>query len=243
MRIVIYNNDIEVAQFYEDLCRKLGKEMSTQVELKVYTSSDSLLFDMDDSEFCKKLDIIFLTLNAGNIKIPDRIREAGYTNLIVLIGGEEMVVTYEQLFDMEAYNFVRDSRTPACLERFSQIFQRAREEIAQRRSEKLILSYGGEIQQIAIHDINYFEVQNYTTLNVFYGDAKKFTFISSLSKMENHLKGRKFMRASRFYLVSLDAVQKIMPNSVIMRDGTDIPVGRRYYMALKSAVNQGAKWV
>ena len=241
MRIVIYSNDTTEAKFYEALCRELGEKYHISVELKLYDSSDTLLFDLGDPEFCKRLDVIYFALDKHNTDIPALIRDAGYTNLIVFIGGEEMIVPYEQLFDAEAYNFVQNSRTAEHLQRFADIFQKAGAVVARERTERLVLSYGGEIRQIDISHIHYFEVQKHILI-IHYGNGENFSFISSLSKMEQHLKGRKFMRVSRFYLISLNAVQKITANSAIMCDGTDIPVGRKFYAELKSTMEKKADW-
>jgi len=241
MRIVIYYHDIAEAQFYEALCRELGEQHDIPIELKVYDSTGELLLDLDDPAFCKRLDVIYFALTKDNVEIPHLIRDAGYTNLIVFIGEEGMIMTYEELFDIETYNFVQSDRAPAHLERFSQIFQRAGAAVAKAHAEKLVLSFGGEMRQIDIGEIHYFEVQQYL-LSVHYGDGQQFSFVSSLSKMEHHLRGRGFMRTSRFYLISLRAVQSLTVNSALMCDGAEIPIGRRYYQELKHALDNKADW-
>jgi len=80
-------------------------------------------------------------------------------------------------------------------------------------------------------------VQNHT-LVVHYGKGETFTFISTLSKVENHLKGREFMRVSRFYVISVNAVKSLIANNVIMSNGALVPVGRKYYALLKEAIDK-----
>ncbi|MCL2588481.1 MAG: LytTR family transcriptional regulator DNA-binding domain-containing protein [Oscillospiraceae bacterium] len=238
MRIVIFDENREEAEFYEELCRELGETYDVPVELKLYDSSRKLLFDIEILEFRKKLDVVFFAFDEKNLEDPHRMREAGYEGLIVFIGGSEMVMPYEELFDTEAYNFVQRSRTPEHLDRFAHIFQNAVKTVAKNRMEKLALSYGGEMRQIDISEIYYFEVEKYSLI-VHYGEGKSFTFVSSLTKMENQLKGRGFVRVSRFHLVSVKAVTEMKSDSVVMRDGTTIPIGRRYYGELKATIEAG----
>ena len=235
MRIVICDDTYEEAQFYEKLCRKLGETYGIFVELKLYVSSEELLFDLESAEFRKKLDVIFFSLHEKNLEMPKQIREAGYAGLIIFIGGAEMLMTYEQLFDTETYNFIQRSRMPEHIERFAHIFQNAAKMVAKNHVEKLVLSYGGEIRQIDLNEVHYFEVQKYALI-VHYGAGETFTFISSLAKMEHHLKGRDFVRASRFYLISLKAIKEVKSGTVVMQDGVTISVGRKYYAEIKAAM-------
>ncbi|MCL2546612.1 MAG: response regulator transcription factor [Oscillospiraceae bacterium] len=239
MRIAIFDNDAAETEFYKSLCRETAQKNNIPVELKLYHTTDSLLSDLDSPEFRKALDVIFFALAKDNLEIPDFIRNTGYINLIVFIGGAEMILPYEQLFDTDAYNFVQKSRTQEHLDRFEHILQNAARDVAKKHNEKLSVSYGGEIRQIDINDIQYFEVQQ-RALVVHYGEGESFTFVTPLAKIENNLKGRPFARASRFHLISLDAVEKLTYTNVLMQDGTNILVGRKYYPALKSALDKRA---
>jgi len=238
MCIVIYSHDMAEAQFYETLCRKLSRERHIPIELKSYRSGSELLFDFEEEpNFRKRVDVLYIVLNEADLELSDQIRKLGYANLIVFIGLKEIEMSYEYLFDTRIYNFVQVGDAPANLDRFAQIFQEAGEVIAKRYAERLILSYGGEIRQIDIRQIHYFEVQQHT-LVVHYGEGEAFTFISSLSKIENQLKGRGFMRVSRFYVVSVYAVQSLTADSALMLDGASIPLGRKYHALLKEAIDK-----
>ena len=239
IRIVICDDNLSEAQFYEGLCRDLGERFRVPLGIKLCDSSNSLLFDMDNPEFRDRLDMLFLAFSEESLAVPSLIRDTGFGGLIVLLGGAEMIAPYEQLFDTETYNFVQRDRAPEHIERFAQVFHSAVKTVQKNHTEKLALSYGGEIRQIDIDAIHYFEVQTHTLI-VHYGEGEQFSFISSLAKMENHLKGRDFMRVSRFYLISLSAVQKVASNNLVMRDGANIPIGRKYYAKLKDRMNEKA---
>jgi len=237
IRIVICDKNIEDAQFYEKLCREFGDKYSIYIEIKIYTTADSFLFDLENIEFRKRVDVIFFTLTDSYIESPELLRKTGYNGIAVFVGEPEVIVSCEKLFDARAYNFIQKSSDSKHLERFLRVFQNATNTAEKTRTERLVLSYGGEIRQIHISDIHYFEVSEHF-LTVCYGEDEKFTFISSLAKMENHLKGRNFIRVSRFYLISIDAIKQITSKSVLMCNDKEIPVGRKYYTKLKSFMEQ-----
>ena len=237
MRIIIYSTDSAETQFYETLCRSLSANHNIPIELKLYTSSSNLVFDSEDFNFHQRVDVVYVCLSKSDQDVPALIRKAGYMGLIVLIGTDEMFVPYEQLFDTKIYNFVQNNRAPEHLERFEQIFQEAGSDVNKKRCERVTFSFGGEIRQIDISQIHYFEVQKHL-LVVHFEDKETFTFISSLAKMENHLKGRGFVRVSRFYLISIHSVQKLTGNGAIMRNGVTVPIGRKYYATIKSLIGK-----
>jgi hypothetical protein len=55
---------------------------------------------------------------------------------------------------------------------------------------------------------------------------------SSLSSVEAELAGHGFVRIHRSRLVRRDAVARVRPHNVLLRDGTSLPVGKRYRSAL-----------
>jgi DNA-binding LytR/AlgR family response regulator len=75
-------------------------------------------------------------------------------------------------------------REKAHILRFANVFERAVAAVVRVRSEKLMLTYGGEIRQIEIEDILYFESQD-KALIAHYGKGGQFTFVSPISKREH----------------------------------------------------------
>ncbi|MCL2696215.1 MAG: LytTR family transcriptional regulator DNA-binding domain-containing protein, partial [Clostridiales bacterium] len=158
---------------------------------------------------------------------------------IILIGSAQSSIPHETWFDYEVFNFVREGNETEVLNRFAEVFRKAVDAAAKARQEKLVLSYAGDIRQIDIADILYLERQD-RGLTVYYGESESFYFISTLAKMENQLQGRNFHRASKAFLICVDAVQQITGTEALLRNGVKIPVGRQYYPALKEAAMQGA---
>jgi len=229
---------MEELKFYESLCRKLGSNYKTSVELKSYDNASDLLFDLDQPLFRGNLDVIFLCVfSESSLDIASLIREAGFEGLIIVMGTKDVTFKYEKLFDYNIFNFVRRGSEEENIKRLVMIIKKAIATINQMDHERLMLSYAGEIRVIRIDDIVFFQKQG-KGLIVHYGDGEQFYFISSLVKLQNNLKGKGFFRSSLSYLVSLHAVKEVSRAEVVMLDGTKIPVGRQYYSKLKDELQQ-----
>ena len=240
LRIAICDSNPVNMEFYVALCRNLSLQYHIPVEIKSCPTGNDLLFDLENPIFKKRLDVVFYTLCSTNtVETVFSIREIGYAGLMIFIGAEEIKISPETLFDTGVFNFVRKGNKQKYVKRFEEVFRKAAEAISKMHQEKLALSYAGEIQHIDISDIQYFEKRD-RGLTVYYGDNDKFYFISTITKLENQLKGRDFVRSSLSYLISLDAIQTLNSSEAVMKNGARIPVGRQYYSEIKEALNKKA---
>ena len=225
---------------YENLCQRLCNQRDILMEYKTYTSGKALSFDLENPLFCKKLDVIFFVLCEENTKdLVSSFRKSGYKGLIILVGDVYDNLSAEELFDYHIFNAVKSNKE---IERFSQVFEKAIDASFKAREEKIVVSYGGELRYIDLSEILYFEKKD-RGLVVYYNE-ESFFFISTMAKLEQQLKGRNFCRASASHLVSLEAVDKVVRSgrdyTVVVRDGAEIPVGRKYAVSFRSVIRQEA---
>ena len=66
-------------------------------------------------------------------------------------------------------------------------------------------------------------------------EGEEHTAPLSLSKGESMLPARLFFRCHNSFLVNLSHVGEIERTTLRLRDGTRLPIGRRYYQAFQSA--------
>ncbi|MCL2433900.1 MAG: LytTR family transcriptional regulator DNA-binding domain-containing protein [Clostridia bacterium] len=231
-RVVIYDTDRADLEAYEKTCRDLGKRHGFPLEIKTYDSDAALLLDLESLAFRKQLDIALLPLENGTV-LADTVRKLGYGGLLIFIGTERRETPYEDLFDVGAYSFVQ--RGKKHIPRFYEVFRRAAEKAGRANTERLALTYGGEIRQINMTDILFFQRRD-QGMTVCYGSGETFYFIASLQRLENQLKGKNFCRISRTCLVSLDAASHIAGGEVIMREGSALPISSQFYPILREAL-------
>ena len=91
--------------------------------------------------------------------------------------------------------------------------------------------------QVAIDRIRYFEVRN-RIVTVYYqkddGKAGEFEFYSSLSKIEEYLYGKMFVRIHSSYLVGERFILSKSKKEIVLTSGEVLPVGRAYAGNLKN---------
>lgn len=234
MKIVICDDQEADRKYYEALARELGKKWNIALKIKTYTNGDDIMFDVEDPDYLKIVDIMILDINMpgpSGIKISEAARENGYRGLIVFLTASTS--HYEPAFDVGGYNYITKNENAP--ERFEKVFRKALTAAKLDNRKAIVLTCGGDYLQLDIQSIRYFKVfRNMTTVH--YGKNETFDFISTLNKLEDQLVSHGFLRVQRSYLVNLNYVQRIAFDNLLLNDGTNIPVGRKYYKDLKEAM-------
>jgi len=236
LRIVLCEDDSIQCELYTELCREVSKKNRVDIEMKVYRSGSDFLFDLEDPKFYSTLDILLLDIHMPGVCGVETAREAreiGFGGVIIFITASKE--HYANAFDVGAFHYITKGEHD--FERFEEILLKAFKQAKNMRQEVIVLSCGGEIKQIEIQKIEYFEIFQ-RMLTVYYGD-EIFEFISTLEKLENQLAGHGFQRIHRCYLVSLSHIKKLSYTGVTMQNGVVLPVGRKYYPFLKEYVEKG----
>ena len=232
-RIVICDQNPNAVQFYEMLCRKICQSQRIPAEIKIFQDARSLIFELGDSTFCKELDIVFYSINdANDMDAIDAMRKSGYAGLIVLLSETIENISIERIFDSKVFNFVRKTNEQENIARFTKVLRLAADIAAKAYSEKISFTYGGEMCVVNVVDIIYIERQG-RGVEVCYGEGEKFYFLSSITKMEEQLKGKDIVKSSGSFLVNLSAIIKLSRMDALMRDGTKIPVSRSCYREIR----------
>jgi DNA-binding LytR/AlgR family response regulator len=234
IRIVVCDDNKAELNVYARLCRKVSEKHHIDIEIKAYSSGNDLLFDLEDPKFFNTLDLLFLDITMPGINGVETARYArklGYTGLIIFITASDE--HYVDAFDVGAFHYISKGENS---KRFEEIFIKALELSKEIHQEQILLSGWGELKQVKIRDIYYFEVVK-GTMTVFYDDGS-FEFNGTLDKLEERLKDCGFQRIHRNYLVSLTYVKSITYTETIMANDVALPVGRTHYPKLKDEINK-----
>ena len=223
MRVVICLPDSEEREF----CRR---------RIKILAKTDDIALTIDEvkaseignnyfnSRDFDDTDLIYLGINSNfdGIGIAKSIRKAGLNAIIVFFTRFEDAVF--DAFDVEALNYLVIGKIN--VEKFDEVFRKAVSRAESRTQASIVLSCAGEQRKIIISQIYYFEVFN-RIVTVHYRDGT-FEFYSTLSKLEDSLLRRGFVRVHRAYLVSERYIAAVNRKEIILTDGTTIPVGGKY---------------
>ncbi len=232
MRVILCDDNALEREYFAELTKKIAAKNDIFIDLEIYENAKQLLFDVEDE--LNTVDIFLLDINMpeiNGIEAAAKIREKGYEGEIIFL-----TVSKEHMlgaFDVRAFNYIVKGETQE--EKIEKIITKVLN-LAREKTEEYILFTGiGEYRNIPISAIKYFEVKG-KVVTVFYGRDKSFEFISTMGKLENLLYTKHFIRAHRSFLVASTAVKEYSFNEIVLKDGSVIPLGRRYYAEVKKAL-------
>ena len=223
MRVVICLPDAEERAFCKRRINVLAKIDNITVTVDEVKTSDLGNYYFNSALF-NDCDLIYLGINSSfnGINIAKSIRKAGINAIIVFFTRYKNAVF--DAFDVEAMNYLVYGEISSA--KFDEVFRKAVTKAEFHKQASIVLSCAGEQRKIIISQIYYFEVFN-RIVKVYYRDGS-FEFYSTLSKLEDSLTSRGFVRVHRAYLVSERFISKITRKEITMIDGTTIPVGGKY---------------
>jgi len=216
------------------ICRAICEKNGLPATVTTFSDAKSLIFEMGDPAFCGMVDIMIIEPDDGCSGVASYVRKLGYKGIIVYLSRAVGTEYFYQAFDVNAFSYVEKGK----LKRFSTVFENALKAAQDRERLFIAVSYAGEYRNIDIRDIYYFETTGNHLICVRHSQGE-FSFITSLSELEERLRDFGFMRVQRSYLVSMDAIHKISYDEVVLNNGKSIPVGRGNYAELKGAMD---KW-
>jgi two-component system, LytTR family, response regulator len=107
--------------------------------------------------------------------------------------------------------------------------------------ERRVVKSGGRVCFFRVEEIDWIEAQgNYARIHV---DRAAYLLREPLSHLERALDPRRFARIHRSTLVNVDRIKELQPMfhgqyTVVLRDGTEITLSRRYRRNLESVIGR-----
>lgn len=189
-------------------------------------------------------DLVFL-----DIQMP----EMDGLEVVATIGPDKMppvvfVTAFDryaiEAFDLNAADYVLKPVDP---DRFQRALQRARKQIESgdradleqrllniiggRKSERLVIRSAGRIQFVNVDDIDWVHAEdNYVRI---YAKGETFLMRETVSRLEQRLDGKQFLRIRRSTIVRVGRIREIRPLlngtfEIFLHDGTKIVSSRRF---------------
>ena len=232
MKIAICDDDYGVCSDVEKWILKYSKLEAVRTDIYVFHSPDELILEMKQGGW---FDAFFLDIEfdeSNGIELDEYIRKnAGYDTCgIIFFSGNTSYC--QSLFDMEPMNFHRKP---------------LRENMIFRDLNKLIRRYGagrkflrcvddGRTYDVYLSDICYIERINKKSY-IHKKDGEVQTVTEKLSELEQQLEDETnyMLRCHRSYTVNLHYIVRYNRQKLYFKDGTMVPVGRKYQEAVKTA--------
>lgn len=223
MHVVIYIPDSEERTF----CRKRIETLAKidGIDLTIHQANCTEIGDNYYNFFeLEDADIIYIGVNNNfnGMALAKSIRKAGNNALIIFFTRFKDAVF--DAFDVEAFHYLVNGKIS--VSKFDEVFRKAVSISESRTQASIVLNCAGEQKKIPISQIYYFEVFN-RIVTVHYREGT-FEFYSTLSKLEDSLVRRGFVRIHRAYLVSERYIATVKRQEITLTNGTKLPVGGKY---------------
>lgn len=202
----------------------LSQKHGVDATIETVETGRQLLFYMD-TKFAKA-DLIYLDYNMPQftgMETAMGLRKHNMAADIVFYTVDESHAT--KGYAVDALHYLVEPKIDDL--KFEEVFLKAVHRVKKRTEVVISLSCAGERRNIPVEDILYFEVQN-RIVTVHYGEKDSFEFYSTLSKLEELLLGKDFLRIHQSYLVSEKRITNKTKQTVEMPNGAVLPVGRSY---------------
>ncbi len=233
MKILICDNDADYVAECKSLLFGLAEKHNVNITVDTVESGNRLLFFKDTKYY--KTDLIYIAYNLNGIngiETARRLRKGGETADIVFCTYDESHAIDGYEVDALSYILKKDISSP----KFEDTFLKAVDRCKIRKGEIMTFTYCNEHCIVPIRDILYFEVHN-RTVTVHYqkdGETETFDFNSSLSKVQDQLLGKDFVRIHGSYLVSHGHIHKGTSQSIEMVNGDVLPIGKTHQGSIKN---------
>lgn len=226
-RLAVCEDDPAEGEHLVRMCETLLSDRQIPFSLRLFDNTDTLLQVLkQDSE---AFDILLLDIRmegqSGMALAKELYRRKIPVRFLFITGYPEYAL---EGYEVHPVHYLLKPVEPAVLE---EVLLRDWE--THHRVRNLLLRSGGRTISLPVEEIRYMESRNHTlavcTVN------GEYTFSISLSEAEKLAPPGVFCRCHNSFLVNIRQVEEIGRTSLRLRNGAQLPVGRRYYRSFQTA--------
>ncbi len=185
---------------------------------------DLLLLTEEEKGF--DADVIFLDIQMpelDGIRIARTLRARHISADIIFVTDQEKYV-YEG-YEVHAYDYLRK---PITIQKLDKTMKRYLTERKEERSQRMYLEKQIRNWQSDWQDVLYFISDKRKIRVIREGERAPMEFYMKMSELEEKISGEQFFRCHQSYMVSVQKVLFWERSTLVLTDGSRIPVSRRY---------------
>lgn len=215
-KILICDDEAYVRDLLCDYLRQTEKLLGEEFQIVCCSSGEAMLEQAADADIVL-LDIGMDTMSGMEAAHTLR-RRSNNACLIFITSMTEYAL---EGYSVHAFGFLKK---PVQFGTFFQQIEDALSTLAPRAGITVVLKNGLELFRMNSREILYIEVMGHNIrVHHTHGD---FQCPARLSELEEALLPHGFFRCHKSYLINLDYIQRILPNSLLMTNQADIPVSK-----------------
>ena len=202
------------------MLEELQEKYHEEVEIEEYSSGTELLADYQAGQ---RFDLLYLDIEMegmDGIHTALELRKTDNQLLLVYVSGHEEYL--RELFETEPFRFIQK---PIEKQRFAEVFCKAAERISSRKKEYFYYQSGKNIVKLAVQNIIYLESAKRKVIIHTVSDTRE--YYDKLDVVEEKLKGMRFVRIHKAYLVNMDHIEAFQYDRVALSDGTFLSISEK----------------
>lgn len=232
MRVLICDDDISFLTKLQTQMQAFFYKLDITAKIHAYSSWEEIGEPLLSSYDIAILDIDFSQKKYNGIDIARKLRDARSDAVIIFLSN--YIEYAPEGYEVQAFRYILKSdlerKLEPCLTLALARLQTSRETIK--------LQINGELIDIPLCNILYFEIQQHTVIAHVEKESnnkmdKQYRFYSSLTTLEKQLTPHGFLRIQKSYLVNMEKLKKFQCQEAVLTNGTTLPVSSKNYAQQK----------
>lgn len=210
---------------------------------KIYSFSDASKISDQILTSCDivLLDIDFETEAYNGLDLAKRLRKLRNDSIIIFV--TNFIEYAPEGYEVHAFRYILKSNLENDIHPY---FSQAIEQI-RKRKEIIKIQVNGEIIDLPLDNILYFEIQQhiitaYVLKHSQKKDVKTYNFYGSLSDLEHRLEPQGFLRIHKSFLVNMSHLKKFQCREALLDTGMILRVGEKGYAENKKKYLMWKGW-
>jgi DNA-binding LytR/AlgR family response regulator len=231
-RVLICDDDVVSLENMREKVEGVFSGLGIRVKVHIYSDpqiiSDQILSSCD----LVFLDIDLSNLHCNGLDVARRLRKLRNDTIIIFV--TNFIEYAPEGYEVQAFRYILKRDFEYDLEPY------IRQALVQLQSykEKFKIQVNGEIIDILLEDILYFEVQQhnvtvYVLRDQMRNNLKTYCFYATLSEIEQRLEKHGFLRIHKSYLVNMRHLKKFQCREALLDNGMTLRVGEKSYAEKK----------
>jgi len=216
-KIAICDDNPTDTEYVSSIVNTWALAQNHLVKIQTFPSAEAFLFQYAEE---KDYDILLLDIEMGEmngVELAKQIRKSKNPVQIIFITGFPDFMA--EGYDVSALHYLMK---PISGEKLSLVLNRAVENLA-KKEKYLSIFFERELDMVPLSQIMYIEAQKqYVSIH---GVEKVYRMKTSLTEIEKLLDSY-FFKCQRSYIVNLCYILRIKTNSVVLKNGEEVPISR-----------------
>lgn len=229
LRMIVCDDDRTARNIIADATQVVFHDLGVETETALCSSGAELLTRLSSARF----DLLFLDIDMpgpSGIQLGQKLRDEKNTIDIIFVSNRE-----DRVFDslrIEPAGFIRKSRL---IEDIPDVLRRYWKHSKIRMEGKmLVVDTKEHIISVPLRDVMYFEGARNCQLLFIQGETEPRQIRRNLKELEDELTEDGFIRVHKGFLVNYGYIRLIEQDSVLLTNGSRVPLSRRKLQEVKS---------